>query len=338
MAPDRRRYLATQYGWTPEQVDVIRNAICVSATDEELEFFLATTKRLDLDPFARQIWFVKRRQKRTDARGTDEWVDVGRPETGIDGYRTIAERSGVWEGQEPTLWCGTDGRWSEVWLEDVPPHACKITLYRKDRRPVVAVGLFREYCPVYKGKNGSFVPEMWQKRASGQLEKCTEALAFRRAFPRDLSGIRIDTEMEHVDAQAPSAEGYSAPAKATSSSSAVVHIAPKTEAAKIADTDNYQAQPATIADIEPTTTTRASIEEPGDEEAVLRVVARMLEVIDASTSREAMGASVGPALTKAKDDMRNPTPSLLSQTITRDVVPAFQAKYRSLQPTTKGKR
>jgi len=200
---ERTKYLAQQYGLTEPQVDVMRNAICVGATDAELEFFLATARRLDLDPFARQIWFVKRKQRRVDERGNDDWVDVGRPETSIDGYRTIAERSGEFEGQDPTVWIDSVGKEHQVWLSDVPPAACKITLYRKGRKPVVTVGLFKEYCP--EPKTG--VPQMWRKRGAAQLEKCVEALAFRRTFPRDLAGIHIAEEMEHTY----QASGFSAP-------------------------------------------------------------------------------------------------------------------------------
>jgi len=210
---ERTKYLSQQYGLTEPQVDVMRNAICVGATDPELEFFLATARRLDLDPFARQIWFVKRKQKRQNERGDDEWIDVGRPETGIDGYRAIAERSGEMDGQDPTVWIDNVGKEYLVWLDEKPPHACRITLYRKGRKtPIVAVGLFREYCPVYKTKTGSYVPEMWAKRGVAQIEKCVEALAFRKGFPGLFAGVRIDAEMEHVDAAASSAvAAFSAP-------------------------------------------------------------------------------------------------------------------------------
>ena len=336
---ERTRYLAQQYGWTEPQIDVIRNAICVNATDAELEFFIATAKRLELDPFARQIWFVKRRQRIEDSFGNDSWVDVGRPETGIDGYRTIAERSGEFEGQDPTLWIDEVGKPHGVWLHDKPPAACMITIHRKGRKPTVAVGLFREYCPVYKTKTGEKIPQMWLKRPGAQLEKCVEALAFRRAFPRDLSGIRIDTEMEHVDAGASSS--YVAPAvqdqgRGGGGGGGTVTLGPR----PVLDVVTPEPPPA-----EPVSASSARQDDftkPDDDEAeldIMRVVSAMLDVISAATDRKAMGDSIGPKITAAKADIKTANASELSQAILRDVVPAFQAKWRELEPTTtKGKR
>lgn len=212
--PQRRAYLADEYKMRPEQVDVVRNAICIGATDAELEFFLLTCRRVQLDPFARQIWFVKRRQKIENARGDEEWVDVGRPETGIDGYRTIAERTGEYEGQGSLLWCGPDGKFVDVWLKSDPPAAARATIFRKGfREPMISTALFTEFCPKYA--NGK-VPVMWSKMAANQLAKCAEAGGFRRAFPRDLSGLVTDVEMEHVDIAA----SYSAPPKPVETKSA----------------------------------------------------------------------------------------------------------------------
>ena len=224
----RRSYLAEQYGMTPSQIDVVRNAICIGASDEELEFFLATAKRVNLDPFARQIWFVKRRQKRVDDRGNDVWIDVGRPETGIDGYRTIAERSNEYEGQAPMLWCGDDGKWVDVWLKKDLPAAAKATIFRRGfREPLVNVAVFEEYAPRLPKTRD--LPAMWAKMAANQIAKCAEAGAFRRAFPRDLSGLVTDVEMQHVDQQAAT---YSAPTSPAPTSkqidTAIVDQAPAT--------------------------------------------------------------------------------------------------------------
>lgn len=204
---ERVEYLAETYSLTTSQVVVVRNAICVGATDAELEFFLATCRRVALDPFARQIWFVKRPQRVTDDRGNDQWIDVGRPETGIDGYRTIAERTGDYAGQSPMQWCGEDGKWLDVWLKNTPPAAAKATILRRSfTEPLVNIAVFSEFCPVFR--NGK-TPQMWQKMPANQIAKCAEAGGFRRAFPRDLSGLVTDTEMEHVDVAASSS--FSAP-------------------------------------------------------------------------------------------------------------------------------
>jgi phage recombination protein Bet len=203
ISAEKRGYLAKQYGYTPEQVDVIRNQICLTATDAELEFFLATCRRVKLDPFARQIYFIKRPQRIEDSQGNSSFVDVGRPETSIDGLRASAEQTGAYEGQGVMQWCDDEGEWSDVWLKKGPPRAAKATVFRTGHRePMVNVALFSEFVP--KRRNGT-IPQMWEKMPANQLAKCAEAGALRRAFPRDLSGLYIDVEMEHTTASAFSA-------------------------------------------------------------------------------------------------------------------------------------
>lgn len=203
--------LADQYGWSEAQIDVLRRVLCATATDDELHFFLSICKRTKLDPFTNQIWFVKRRQKQLNAFGGDEWVEVGRGQTGIDGYRVIAERSGSYRGQRPIEWCGSDGEWTQVWLKSTPPAAARATVLRDGFEPMVCVALWSEYVPTFS--NNRIAPK-WSQSPAFQLGKCAEALALRKAFPNDLSGLYTDTEMEHAYVDATSTESKAGPVDA----------------------------------------------------------------------------------------------------------------------------
>jgi phage recombination protein Bet len=182
-----------QTTWTEQQAAVLRQSgISDDVTAAELAGFLHLCQRTELDPFSRQIYLIGRKDKRAGRV-------VFTPQTGIDGYRVVARRatvkSGGTYGYEDTLWCDKDGRWRDVWLPDAPPAAAKVTVLR-DGQKYSAVALFREY--VQTGWENKPIG-LWGKMPAGQLAKCAEALALRKAFPHDLAGVYTAEEMAQAD-------------------------------------------------------------------------------------------------------------------------------------------
>src|SRR5689334_22449477 len=108
--------------YTPAQVALIKQTVAKNATDDELRLFLAIAGRAGLDPFTKQIHFIKYGN------------NAGTVVTGIDGYRLIAQRSTEYEGQQAAEWCGADGVWQTVWLSDAPPAAARVGVWRKGFR------------------------------------------------------------------------------------------------------------------------------------------------------------------------------------------------------------
>jgi len=184
---------ADQTQWTPEQAAVLRQSgIKDQVTAAELSGFLHLCQRTGLDPFSRQIYLIGRYSKK-DGR------DVYTPQTGIDGYRVIAQRvtaqTGGTYGYEDTVWCDPSGRWRDVWLADEPPAAAKVTVIRNGHR-FSAVATFREYVQTFPDGNPK---GLWAKMPAGQIAKCAEALALRKAFPHDLAGVYTAEEMAQAD-------------------------------------------------------------------------------------------------------------------------------------------
>jgi len=196
--------------WTQEQTQLISSTIAPGCTSDELKLFSYACQRSGLDPFSRQIYAIKRGGKMS--------IQVG-----IDGLRSIAERTGQLDGSE-TYWCGEEGDWKDVWLGKTPPAAAKTIVYRKgSSHPFVGVARLQDY----NAGQG-----LWSKMPAAMLAKCSEALALRKAFPADMSSLYTADEMEQAETVTVTATPAPALAPAAPAGDAKIFAAGKAAIAK----------------------------------------------------------------------------------------------------------
>lgn len=175
-----------------DRVALITRTVAKGATKDELALFLHVCERTGLDPLLKQIYAVKRWDSR-------EQRQVMAIQTGIDGYRLIADRTGCYApGKEPTFTYFEPGDSTSTLLA-ATAYVMKLT---KDGtwHEVAASARYDEY--VQRGKDGK-PAKFWAAMPHVMLAKVAEALALRRAFPAELSGLYTHEEMQQASTEDP---------------------------------------------------------------------------------------------------------------------------------------
>jgi len=148
--------------WTPERKKLLHNTILKGASIDELNMFVEVCISTNLDPFMGQIYPIWKKDKTGKYK-----LSFG---TSIDAFRTIADRSEKYNGQLGPFWCGKDGKWQDVWLENTPPVAAKVGVLRADfKEPLWAVAKYEAYKQVDStGK----IKSTWIKMPDHMTAKC----------------------------------------------------------------------------------------------------------------------------------------------------------------------
>ncbi|QEA10819.1 ssDNA binding protein [Mycobacterium phage Weirdo19] len=226
---------AGQADWTEDQRVQLRSMGLEHATEADLRLLYHYSARTGLDPFTKQVYMVSRRTKvkvrvTSPETGNDRLeerdVDKFTVQVGIDGWRVIgtraARRDGVRVGHDDVLWRGKNTGWQDYWdTDEGPPVACKYVV-EFDGVRVSATCNYAEYVQLVR-VDGTYRPNsMWSKMPGNQIAKCAEALAWRKAFPADYSGLVLeDAAQSHevidgevIEEGAPVAPAKAAPRKA----------------------------------------------------------------------------------------------------------------------------
>lgn len=183
---DKETRLAIAPEYNNDQIRILAETVAKGCDQNELGFFLNVCKLKRLDPFSQQVHCVKR------------WdSDLGREkmtiQVGIDGFRVIAARTDELAGISEPEYDSED---------EQHPEWARVTVYRYGRSdekiPYAAKARWSEYVQTKKDGNPN---RMWLTKPYIMLGKCAEALALRKAFPDELSGMYSEDEMSQADSE-----------------------------------------------------------------------------------------------------------------------------------------
>ena len=162
-----------------ELMQVLQSSLYPGASPSSIKMVLGYCRASGLDPMQKPVHIVPMWDSKAG-----EMRDVVMP--GIGMYRTQAARTGCAGVSEPDF--GPDVSENIGGQGITYPAWCRVTVKRRLTSGEVveftAKEFWRENYAVRGGKERSIAPNaMWTKRPYGQLAKCAEAQALRKAFP-----------------------------------------------------------------------------------------------------------------------------------------------------------
>ena len=188
-----------------ELIQVLQSSLYPGASLSSIKMVLGYCRASGLDPMRKPVhivpmWDSKAKQMR----------DVTMPGIGL--YRTDAARTGEHVGTDDPVF-GPMVEYELSGSKVTVPEWCKVTVYRLKNGMKCAFTATEYWIENYAtaGKDSAAPNTMWKKRGRGQLAKCAEAQALRKAFPEvgsqptadEMEGKTLDMGPAEVVPQSP---------------------------------------------------------------------------------------------------------------------------------------
>jgi len=165
-----------------ELVRVLEASVYPGAKLESIKLVIGYCKGQNLDPLLKPVHIVPMSVKKAGTKDQYEWRDVIMPGIGL--YRIHAARTDEYAGcTEPEFGPMQDLKVGEFSMKY--PEWCKIAVSRLVQGHIVTFPAKEYWLENYAtaGRDSTVPNAMWKKRPIGQLAKCAEAQALRKAFP-----------------------------------------------------------------------------------------------------------------------------------------------------------
>lgn len=160
-----------------EMMKVLQSSLYPGASPDSIKMVLGYCKAAGLDPMQKPVHIVPMWDSKAKCMR-----DVIMPGIGL--YRTQAARSGCAGVTEPEF--GPDISENIGGTAMTYPAWCRVTVRRRIATGEVVEFTAKEFWKenyATAGKDSSAPNAMWKKRPYGQIAKCAEAQALRKAFP-----------------------------------------------------------------------------------------------------------------------------------------------------------
>lgn len=160
-----------------ELIPVLQSSLYPGAKPDSIKLVLGYCRAAGLDPLQKPVHIVPMNVKKPGSNEY-EWRDTVMPGIGL--YRVQASRTGELAGIDEPVFGPMMSRFGIEF-----PDWCKVTVYRMIAGQRVAFTACEFWLENYAtAKRDSDAPNaMWKRRPRGQLAKCAEAQALRKAFP-----------------------------------------------------------------------------------------------------------------------------------------------------------
>lgn len=194
------------YNIAPHIWNALKTVVYDGAKDESIKLVLDYCKANALDPMQKPVHIVPMGSYNEQKK----WVQKDTIWVGIGLYRIQAERSGNYAGvSEPEYGNTIEGTFikinkdhkEQIKREEIKisyPEWCKITVRKIVQGNIVEFTAKEYWLENYSklNKNSTAPNAMWMTRPFGQLAKCAEAQALRKAFPELIPQQPTAEEME----------------------------------------------------------------------------------------------------------------------------------------------
>lgn len=184
---------------------LIRRTVAADCNDDEFNLFIHTSRHLGLDPLRRQVYAMVFSKENAQKRRMSIIV-------GIDGFRSIAERTGNYrpDEDEPSIEYDPAIKSSTNPLGIVKATVRVWKFSHGDWHRVTGTAYWDEFAPIkdewgFDAESGKRKPTgkqtldgQWPKMGRVMIAKCAEGQALRKGWPDDFSNVYAPEEMDRA--------------------------------------------------------------------------------------------------------------------------------------------